>query len=100
MHHLAFDQESRTIAIMEDYLKEKGYVTDFNQEQLRLHHEIYLSDARRISPEMENRNSASYQKSIAYRYNLSPDQPLCLWWVSTFSEQGTFAPLYTKGTKS
>ena len=36
---------------MEDYLKEKGYVTDFNQERLRLHHEIYLSDARRISPE-------------------------------------------------
>ncbi len=51
MHHGPFDQESRTIAIMEDYLKEKGYVTDFNQEQLRLHHEIYLSDARRISPE-------------------------------------------------
>lgn len=49
MHHGAFDDEPKTIAIMDAYLAEAGYVTDFTPE--RLHHEIYMSDARKVAPE-------------------------------------------------
>ena len=31
---------------MDEFLEENGYVNDINEE--RLHHEIYLSDARKI----------------------------------------------------
>lgn len=31
------------------YLEQNGYVNDMNME--RLHHEIYLSDARKVAPE-------------------------------------------------
>ena len=31
------------------YLKQHGYVNDLNAD--RLHHEIYLSDARKVAPE-------------------------------------------------
>ena len=34
---------------MDAYLEENGYVNDFNES--RLHHEIYMSDARKVSPE-------------------------------------------------
>ena len=34
---------------MEAYLRERGYQTDFTEE--RLHHEIYMSDARKVAPE-------------------------------------------------
>lgn len=34
---------------MNQYLQENGYEDDFSAE--RLHHEIYLSDARRVAPE-------------------------------------------------
>lgn len=49
MHHGAFDDEPKTIAILDAYLAEKGYVTDFTPK--RLHHEIYMSDARKVAPE-------------------------------------------------
>lgn len=49
MHTGAFDDEPETIARMEKYLLENGYETDFSEE--RRHHEIYLSDARRVLPE-------------------------------------------------
>ncbi len=49
MHTGAFDEEAKTIAIMDTYLARNGYVNDFSQK--RLHHEIYLSDARKVSPE-------------------------------------------------
>lgn len=49
MHLGAFDDEPATIAIMDDYVKENGYVNDITDK--RLHHEIYLSDARKVAPE-------------------------------------------------
>lgn len=49
MHVGPYDQEPETIAKMDQYLLEHGYVEDFSEE--RLHHEIYLSDARRVVPE-------------------------------------------------
>lgn len=49
MHIGSFDQEPETIALMDQFLQEKGYENDFSRN--RLHHEIYLSDARRVLPE-------------------------------------------------
>lgn len=49
MHHGSFDSEPETITLMDEYLKEQGYVNDFSD--LRRHHEIYMSDARRVAPE-------------------------------------------------
>ena len=49
MHHGSFDSEPETITLMDEYLKEQGYVNDFSD--LRRHHEIYMSDARRVTPE-------------------------------------------------
>lgn len=49
MHRGAFDEEPATVAIMDAFLKENGYRNDFQNG--RLHHEIYLSDARRVPPE-------------------------------------------------
>lgn len=49
MHVGPYDQEPETIAKMDQYLLDHGYVEDFSEE--RLHHEIYLSDARRVAPE-------------------------------------------------
>ena len=49
MHHGPFDDEPATVAIMDAYLEEHGYTTDFSDT--RLHHEIYLSDARKVAPE-------------------------------------------------
>lgn len=49
MHLGAFDEEPATVALMNQYLEEKGYRNDFSHT--RLHHEIYLSDARKVAPE-------------------------------------------------
>ena len=49
MHIGAYDDEPETVAMMDGYLQEKGYENDFTAD--RLHHEIYLSDARRVPPE-------------------------------------------------
>ena len=49
MHLGAYDDEPATVAIMDNYIKENGYINDMTGE--RLHHEIYLSDARRVAPE-------------------------------------------------
>lgn len=49
MHCGSFDSESATIEIMDAFIKENGYENDFREG--RLHHEIYLSDARKIAPE-------------------------------------------------
>ena len=49
MHQGSFDSEPATIALMEDYLKDQGYENDINEQ--RLHHEIYMSDARKVAPE-------------------------------------------------
>lgn len=49
LHLGAYDDEPATIAVMDEFLKENGYENDINKD--RRHHEIYLSDARRVAPE-------------------------------------------------
>ena len=49
MHLGAFDNEPATVAKMDAYLEENGYENDFSSH--RLHHEIYMSDARKVAPE-------------------------------------------------
>ena len=46
MHIGSFDEEPKSVAIMDEFLEENAYVNDINEE--RLHHEIYLSDARKV----------------------------------------------------
>lgn len=48
MHIGAYDDEPVTVEAMHAYAAERGYEPDFSAE--RLHHEIYLSDARRCDP--------------------------------------------------
>ena len=49
MHHGPYDDEPATVALMDAYLAENGWENDFSEG--RLHHEIYLSDARKVAPE-------------------------------------------------
>ena len=49
MHIGPFDDEPATVSMMNAYLLENGYDNDFSGS--RLHHEIYLSDARKVAPE-------------------------------------------------
>lgn len=49
MHIGAYDDEPKTIALMHEYMKEKGYESDITDK--RLHHEIYLSDPRKCTSE-------------------------------------------------
>ena len=49
MHNGPFDDEPATVAQMDEFLKQNGYVNDFSDR--RLHHEIYMSDARKVDPE-------------------------------------------------
>lgn len=49
MHIGPYDDEPATVAVMDRYLAANGYENDFSLT--RMHHEIYLSDARKIAPE-------------------------------------------------
>lgn len=49
MHIGSYDDEPATIALMDDFLEKNGYDKDITDE--RRHHEIYLSDPRRVVPE-------------------------------------------------
>lgn len=49
MHSGPFDDEPKTVEIMDRYLADNGYENDFSES--RMHHEIYLSDARKVSPD-------------------------------------------------
>ena len=49
MHISSFDDEPATVTLMDEYLQQNGYENDFNAN--RLHHEIYMSDARKVAPE-------------------------------------------------
>ncbi len=49
MHIGSFDDEPATIALMHEYMEQQGYTLDITDQ--RLHHEIYLSDARKVEPE-------------------------------------------------
>jgi len=48
MHKGPFDDEPASISIMDKFLNDNGYENDFTKD--RLHHEIYLSDARKVDP--------------------------------------------------
>lgn len=48
MHIGPFDDEPASVAVMDRYLQENGYVNDITDD--RMHHEIYLSDARKVEP--------------------------------------------------
>ena len=49
MHHGPYDDEPASVAQMDAFLALQGYENDF--ESGRQHHEIYLSDARKVSPD-------------------------------------------------
>ena len=46
MHSGPFDDELASIALMDAYLEQAGYINDMGKD--RLHHEIYMSDARKV----------------------------------------------------
>lgn len=49
MHIGPYDDEPETVELMHKFMEEQGYELDITDE--RMHHEIYLSDARRVAPE-------------------------------------------------
>lgn len=49
LHVGSYDDEPATVEAMDAYAREQGYVLDLTHE--RRHHEIYLSDARKVAPE-------------------------------------------------
>ena len=49
MHVGPYDDEPATVSLMHAFMEQQGYVLDITDK--RLHHEIYLSDARKVSPE-------------------------------------------------
>ena len=51
MHFGSFDDEPASLEKMDKYLAENGYEKDFSET--RLHHEIYLSDPRKSTPDKQ-----------------------------------------------
>ena len=49
MHIGPYDTEPATVSLMHAYAEQQGYMPDITDK--RLHHEIYLSDARKVAPE-------------------------------------------------
>jgi hypothetical protein len=49
MHSGSYDDEPATVAAMDKFIAENGYENDISD--MRRHHEIYLSDARKVAPE-------------------------------------------------
>ena len=49
MHLGSFDDEPASVSLMNEYIENNGYENDINEK--RLHHEIYLSDARKVPKE-------------------------------------------------
>ena len=49
MHIGPYDDEPATVALMDQFIAGLGLVNDFSD--VRQHHEIYLSDARKVAPE-------------------------------------------------
>ena len=49
MHIGSYDDEPATVELMHEFMEQEGYDLDITDK--RLHHEIYLSDARRVLPE-------------------------------------------------
>lgn len=49
MHFGSFDDEPQSVSVMNEYIENNAYENDINEK--RLHHEIYLSDARKVPKE-------------------------------------------------
>ena len=49
LHTGPFDSEPATVAVLDRFVAGQGYENDFSAG--RLHHEIYLSDARKVDPD-------------------------------------------------
>lgn len=49
MHFGSFDDEPQSVSVMNEYIENNGYENDISEK--RLHHEIYLSDARKVPKE-------------------------------------------------
>ena len=49
MHIGSYDDEPATVDMMHEFMAQQGYELDINDD--RMHHEIYLSDARKVAPE-------------------------------------------------
>jgi len=49
MHIGSYDDEPATVQLMHEYMTAQGYSLDITES--RFHHEIYLSDARKVSPD-------------------------------------------------
>ena len=49
MHIGSYDDEPATVEQMHRYMEEHGYTLDITDQ--RLHHEIYLSDVRKVAPD-------------------------------------------------
>ena len=49
MHLGPYDDEPATVALMHEFAAREGYEPDFASG--RLHHEVYLSDARKVAPD-------------------------------------------------
>ena len=53
LHLGSFDDELESVAKMDAFLRENGYENGYENDlnDVRLHHEIYLSDPRRVAAE-------------------------------------------------
>ena len=49
MHIGSYDDEPATVQLMHEYMEQEGHSLDITEN--RFHHEIYLSDARRVAPD-------------------------------------------------
>ena len=49
MHTGSYNSEPATVQLMHKYAQDQGYELDFSEK--RLHHEIYLSDPRKVDPD-------------------------------------------------
>jgi hypothetical protein len=49
MHIGSYDDEPATIEVLEKFIEEMGHSNDISEN--RRHHEIYLSDPRKTTPE-------------------------------------------------
>lgn len=47
MHIGSYDDEPKTIVVLDGFARQNGYVLDINKN--RLHHEIYISDPRKVA---------------------------------------------------
>lgn len=69
MHFGPFDDEPASVAIMDEFIAANGYENDF--ESGRLHHEIYMSDARKVAPEKWKTKMASTKEYLNFYWNSS-----------------------------